>query len=219
MSGFLHCLSVEPLITLHDVAVAYGDQPVLRNIDMTVNRGEVVALRGPNGAGKSTLLRVFATLLRPAGGTGHVLGAELGTSSAEAVRPRIGLVAHQPALYSDLTLLENLELIADLAPAVAISPSKALELVGLAAASQRRVSESSQGMVRRADLARLLVTEPELLLLDEPHSGLDQAALGLVDNLVRRCIGRSGAVVVVSHLTHLGVAERSVTIDGGTVAA
>ncbi|MDH3308098.1 MAG: heme ABC exporter ATP-binding protein CcmA [Acidimicrobiia bacterium] len=210
---------MEPLLSLDHVAVAYGQTPVLGDATLSVVRGEVVALRGPNGSGKSTLLRVLATLLRPASGSGVVFGERLGTREVESVRHRIGLIAHQPALYAELTLEENLALVADLAAVVHTSPAAALEAVGLAGAAHRRAGDSSQGMLRRADLARLLITEPDLLLLDEPHSGLDVDALGLVDALVRRCLERGGAAVVVSHLTDLGVDERTVSIVGGKLVA
>jgi len=174
---------------------------VLRDVDLEVAAGEAVAVFGPNGSGKTTLLRVLATLLPPTGGTGTVLGARLGTSEVEAIRPRIGLVGHEAALSPNLSLAENLDLISRLAlgsdgPKAATA---ALEAVGLTGAAHRLAARSSNGMKRRVEFARLFVTRPDLLLLDEAHVGLDPAAWQLVDHLVNEVTSRGGSAVIVAH--------------------
>jgi heme exporter protein A len=189
----------DPLVTLAGVSVRFGPTSVLSGIDLTVPPGSVMGVAGRNGVGKTTLLGVIATLVPISGGKGTVLGAPIGTATARSVRPRIGWSGHEPALYDELTLRENLHLIADLAGLPRPDADEALERVGLAAAGHRRAADSSNGMRRRTDLAALLMRRPELLLLDEAHAGLDADADAIVDALIRLTCGSGGAVVMVSH--------------------
>lgn len=190
---------------LRGVDVVLGRTPVLRGLDLRLDPGEVVGLVGPNGSGKSTLLMVLAALLLPVRGAGHVLGADLRDLSrrARAARTRtrasVALVGHQPALYPQLGLGENLRLVARLTGRRQADADGALEAVGLAVASRRRANVCSHGMLRRADLARALLTEPQLLLLDEAHAGLDSDSGYLVDVLTSHVRARGGASVLVSH--------------------
>ncbi|SFB62725.1 heme exporter protein A/Cu-processing system ATP-binding protein [Amycolatopsis marina] len=199
------------------VAVDVERAPVLRSLDFAVAPGESVGLVGANGSGKSTLLRVLATLLPPVGGHGHVLGAALGSAECAVVRPRIALVGHTAALYPRLTVRENLRFLARLTGRREHAADEALEAVGLAGAADRRADACSQGMQRRAELARVLLTEPRLLLLDEAHTGLDPASTGLVNAVAEQVRERGGASVVVSH-DHArlrGAADRLVEIVEG----
>jgi heme ABC exporter ATP-binding subunit CcmA len=172
--------------------------PILTKVDLKVSSGECVGVSGPNGSGKTTLLRVLATLRRPNAGHGDVLGAALGSVEARTIRSQIGLLGHGPALAPELTLGDNLRFHAALRIPV-MDVEAALARVGLAMASGRKASECSVGMLRRADLARLFLTESRLLLLDEPTDGLDSEARPLVSDLIEQCLERNGAVVVVSH--------------------
>lgn len=204
-------------VELADVDVDVECVPVLRGVQLRVAAGEVLGLTGPNGSGKSTLLAVLATLLRPVGGTGQVLGATLGTRECAAVRPRIALVGHTAALYPELTLAENLRLLARLIGATPGLATDALGAVGLAGAAGRSVARCSSGMLRRADLARVLLTRPALLLLDEPHTGLDASAAGLVELVVGEVRDGGGACVLVSHdpARLAGLADRTVELVDG----
>lgn len=184
---------------LEGVSVVLGRVPVLAGIYLAVGEGERLGIAGPNGAGKTTLLSVLATLRTPSTGRGEVLGARLGTRQVAAVRPRIGWSTHEPALWDDLTLVENLEHIARLAGLDPGMPGQVLEQVGLAAAASRLAGHSSNGMRRRVDLARLLMLRPSLLLLDEAQAGLDSAAVEIVEALSRRTVRDGGAVIMVSH--------------------
>jgi len=188
-----------PLAALRGVGVRLGATPVLRAVDLEVGAGQAVGLVGANGSGKTTLLRVLATLLPSTSGGGTVLGAPLDAPARLAVRPAIALLGHAPALYPQLTLDENLALVARLLGERPGRAAQALEVVGLAGARQRRAAHCSQGMLRRAELARALLTRPRLLLLDEAHAGLDPSASGLVALLVDDVRGRGGAAVLVSH--------------------
>jgi heme exporter protein A len=187
------------LARLDGVSVVLGQVPVLAGIDLTVEAGERIGIAGPNGAGKTTLLSVLATLRSPSAGKGEVLNARLGTPEVVAVRPRIGWSTHEPALWDELSLQENLDHIARLGGVDPALPGRVLEQVGLAGAASRLAGHSSNGMRRRVDLARLLMLRPALLLLDEAQAGLDAAAVEIVEALCRRTVRDGGSVVMVSH--------------------
>lgn len=207
------------LVTLDGVSVRRPGTLVLRDVSLRIEPGEAVALFGSNGSGKTTLLRVLATLLRPSSGTGTVLGATLATSEIEAIRPQIGLVAHEPALALHLSLAENLHLFAALAGVPRSTADVALSDVGLAGAVDRRVMHCSNGMRRRAEFARMLLIAPKLLLLDEAHVGLDPHASKLVAHVAAAVTARGGAVVLVSHEREraAGITNRAVELRDGTL--
>lgn len=210
-----------PIVTLESVAVRRPGALVLRDISFRLDPGEAVGLFGANGSGKTTLLRVLATLLRPSSGSGTVFGARLGTAAVETVRPRIGLVAHEPALAPHLSLAENLQLVADLIGVERAAADRALADVGLGGAAPRLVVHCSNGMKRRAEFARILLTAPRLLLLDEAHVGLDPDAARLVAHTIETVTTAGGAVVLVSHeRERAGVMiQRAVELSGGTLTA
>ncbi len=187
------------LVHLEKVSVRAGAVRILQDVSLAVSPGDAVGIFGSNGAGKTTLLRLIATLQPHVDGVCSILGVDSSTAARYDVRHRIGYVGHTPGLYSELTLAENLAFVAD---ARGLDPSlgvEALGSVGLAGAADRRVDHCSHGMQRRAEFARILMTEPQLLLLDEPHSALDESAVDLVDALVLRTIHNGGAAVLVSH--------------------
>ncbi len=132
-------------------------------------------------------------------GSGTVLGAQLGTTQALGVRPRIQWSGHFPALYPDLTLGENLIMSARLGGYPPTDGLEALEKVGLGGAQGVRVERCSNGMRRRADLARLLIGRPQLVLLDEPDAGLDRDAVSIITHLIRSTTAGDGGVLCVSH--------------------
>lgn len=187
------------IATLHNVSVRFGSTLVLDEVDLEVSAGAAIGVTGPNGAGKSTLLNVLATLQPPTLGAVAVFGATVARRDLIAVRRRIGMSAHEPGLYPELTLLENLHLIERLVGDVKMSAAQALEVVGLTGAGNRLAQSSSNGMQRRVDLARLVMTRPELLLLDEAHAGLDDSARAIIARLIHRTCEAGGAAVVVSH--------------------
>lgn len=188
-----------PIVDVAGIAVRRPGALILRDVTLRVSPGETVGLFGANGSGKSTLLRVLATLERPTAGGGTVLGASLGSPAVESVRPRIALVAHEPALLTNLSLEENLRMFAALGGRHDGEAATGLAAVGLREAAGRRVAVCSNGMKRRAEFARVALAEPDLLLLDEAHVGLDAPAGALVENMVGAVTGRNGGVVLVSH--------------------
>ena len=192
-------MSDSPVVRLKDVAVRYGRVPVLKSVELEVPAGEATGIVGPNGSGKSTLLRVLATLLRPTEGSVAVFGSEMGRETAFSIRRRIALIGHQPALYPQLTLRENLVFVSRLSGHSEERVDEMLDLVGLAGAKHRRAEQSSHGMQRRVEFARVILTKPDLLLLDEAHAGLDREAGQLVDAVVEHVRARGGAAVFVSH--------------------
>jgi ABC-type multidrug transport system ATPase subunit len=186
-------------IELEDAGVSLGGQTILRGLTLTVGAAEVLGIAGPNGSGKTTFLRLLATLTTPDQGAGRVLGAALGTSEVYGIRRDIGLIGHIPTVVAELTLRENLEHATRLIGGDTARSQRALQVVGLAEAADRRVEQSSFGMLRRTEAARLLITRPKLLLLDEAFSGLDIDAQELIDALITRTTENGGAVVMVSH--------------------
>ncbi len=206
-----------PHVDLVDTGVSLGGRPVLRHLALQVSPGEIVGVAGPNGSGKTTLLRLLATLVAPDEGEGVVLGARLGTSDVYAVRRRIGLLSHVPAVIGELTIAENLEHVTRLAGEDPGRITAALRVVGLDGAADRRGEDCSFGMLRRTEAARILITRPHLLLLDEAYSGLDADARDLIDALITRTNGDGGATVIVSHdgAQLQDRAGRVLILDGG----
>ncbi|HEY5686448.1 MAG TPA: heme ABC exporter ATP-binding protein CcmA [Acidimicrobiia bacterium] len=188
-----------PIAELTGVGVRFGKMPVLRQVDLVVRPGQVVGVVGPNGSGKSTLLRILATLMKPTVGSARVLDIEVGGDRVVKARRRLTLLGHHPGLWGELTLVENLSFVARLSGVGTARVEEILEQVGLGGAMHRRADHSSHGMQRRVEFARALLTEPQLLLLDEAHAGLDSAAQKLVEVTVEDVRSRNGGVVLVSH--------------------
>ncbi|NND84541.1 MAG: heme ABC exporter ATP-binding protein CcmA [Acidimicrobiia bacterium] len=187
------------LVEAAELSINRGARTVLSGLSFSVDAGESIGVSGPNGVGKTTLLRCLATLLRPSAGALRILGTDAAGPAARTVRPRIGFVGHAPALSPHLTLSENLSFVARLAGHPTARVEDVLGLVGLGRLRDLRAGAASQGMARRVDLARVLLTEPDLLLLDEPWAGLDSGATGIIEALVDRTTSRGGAAVVVTH--------------------
>ncbi|HEX6771671.1 MAG TPA: heme ABC exporter ATP-binding protein CcmA [Acidobacteriaceae bacterium] len=202
---------------IQDVSKLFGRFAALRHVSATLDAGGCYLLLGENGAGKSTLLRVLAGLLRPTLGTVMVLGR-----AATESRGRLGYMSHASMLYDELTARENLEYTARLyAGQACLSPDDALRMVGLDPELARPVAQYSQGMRQRTSLARVLLSQPELLLLDEPFSNMDRASaermLALLADL--RCAGRT--IVLTTHQRELAepMADVVMTMHGGALAS
>jgi heme exporter protein A len=198
----------------------FGVVTALSALDLTIEASEAVAVFGPNGAGKTTLLRLCGTLLRPSSGTLRIFGVDLARGSA-AVRRRLGVLSHQSFLYPDLTPTENLEFYARMY-GVADRRGRAAELidrVGIGGWAHRPVRTLSRGLEQRCSLARALLHHPDLLLLDEPFSGLDVEATQQIEALLREERQRGVSLVLTTHDLERGFAlcERGVILRRGEV--
>ncbi len=174
----------------------YGEREALGDVSLSLADGQTLVVFGPNGAGKTTLLRVLATLLRPHAGSVRVLGSNL-PDEAWAVRGRVGLLGHEPLLYRELTARENLRLHARLHGVGEQRVRELLDAVAMGTRANEPLRTLLRGMVQRVAVARAVLHDPELLLLDEPHSNLDPAAVELVAPLIGAASGRTR--VICSH--------------------
>jgi heme exporter protein A len=202
---------VTPAIELSGLGRAYGDRAALRGVSLTVDPGTTLVVFGPNGAGKSTLLRILATLLRPTTGTVRVFGSELPREAWKA-RGKIGLLGHDPLLYKELSARENLRYHARLHDVAPERIEELLDAVGLARRADDPVSTYSRGMIQRAAVARAVLHDPELLLLDEPRANLDPAASEALDPLLGGTRDRPRTRVITSHDPAGGLAEADVAL-------
>jgi ABC-type multidrug transport system ATPase subunit len=166
---------IQPAVELVGVSRLYGGFAALHSVSMRVHAGASVLLLGENGAGKSTLLRLIAGLIAPSEGRISVLGG-----SPRSERDHVAFMSHAPMLYDELTGAENLRYFASLYGIDGVRAEQALRDVGLDPQLSRRVGDYSQGMRQRASLARVLMLEPDLLLLDEPFSNMDAASVQMM---------------------------------------
>jgi heme exporter protein A len=206
------------MIAARELRKTYGSNVVIDGVSFALGGGQCLALLGPNGAGKTTLLRILATLLRPTAGALHVGGVDA-LREPERVRPLLGMVAHGSYVYEDLTALENLrfwEIMrgGDAAPARLMAALAQMELDGVA---DERVRTFSAGMKRRLALARVLLGQARVLLLDEPFTGLDRRGRKWVNEFLLSFKAGGGAAVVATHSfgDGLGVADRVGILMGG----
>ncbi|HEV3034074.1 MAG TPA: heme ABC exporter ATP-binding protein CcmA [Solirubrobacteraceae bacterium] len=196
-------------LEVEGLARHYGEREALSDVSLSLSEGQTLVVFGPNGAGKTTLLRVLATLLRPHAGDVRVLGSSL-PNEAWAVRGRVGLLAHEPLLYRELTAHENLRFHARLHGVGDERVREVLDSVAMTARAREPLRTLSRGMVQRVAVARAVLHDPELLLLDEPHSNLDPAAIELVAPLIGAASGRTR--VICSHDPGGGLAEADVVL-------
>ncbi|GAC1319444.1 MAG: ABC transporter ATP-binding protein [Thermoleophilaceae bacterium] len=204
----------ETVLALEGLGRRYADRTALEGVSLTLLAGQTLAVFGSNGAGKTTLLRILATLLRPHSGRAEVLGARF-PRDGWRVRGRIGYLAHEPLLYRDLTVRENLGFHARLHRVRATRVDELIAAVGLERRAQDPLSELSRGMVQRVAVARAVLHDPVLLLLDEPRAGLDPQAAAALEPLIGRASGRTR--VLVSHDVEgaIGEADCVLGLRGG----
>jgi len=210
------------MIETRKLVKRFGVKTVLRGLDFQVQEGEFVALLGPNGAGKTTFLRILASLARPTLGEVRISGFRL-PAQAAAVRQRLGVVSHLPLLYGDLTAEENLRFYARIY-GLRHQDRRIDEVLGLVGLAQRRrdlVRTFSRGMQQRLAIGRAVLHDPDVMLFDEPHTGLDQEASAMLDNVLRDVAARNRTVVMTSHdlVRVADLASRFDILSRGIIAA
>ncbi len=195
------------LIAIEKLDKTFGARWALRGVSFQITQGEIVALVGPNGAGKTTLLRLIGTLGRPNDGRIHIGTIPLATH-ANAARAAIGFVGHQTFMYDDLTAAENLNFYARLydLPNRAARVREVAERVGIAHRLGDVARTLSRGLQQRLTIARMLLHQPAVLLLDEPYTGLDQVAADMLDQIMLDAKKEGRAVLFSTHDLERGLA-------------
>jgi heme exporter protein A len=206
-----------PAVETTGLSRRYGRRWALADVSLTVETGSVVMLAGRNGSGKSTLLRVLATALRPDHGSARVLGHDV-RHEREAIRRRVALLAHQSFLYEALTARENLQVAASFLGREA--EDGLLARVGLEAREDDPVASFSAGMRKRLSLARVLLQDAALVLLDEPYGELDPPGFELLDAAIGDLKARGATVIVATHLVERGrrLSDRALLLEDGRLA-
>jgi ABC-2 type transport system ATP-binding protein len=217
-------VAASPAIEIASLSHRYGDRLALDSVSLTVQRSEIFAFLGPNGGGKTTLFRVLSTLVRPQSGDVRLLGFDVRQSAYE-VRRRIGVVFQSPSLDKKLSVKENLwhqgVLYGLDRTRLASRSSQSLELLGLTDRAKDRVESLSGGLRRRVELAKGLLHDPQILLLDEPSTGLDPGARREFWRHLETLRDERGITVLLT--THLldeaDQADRIAILDRGRVVA
>ncbi len=189
-----------PVIEVKKLVKRFGLKTILKGMEFSAEPGEFIGLLGPNGAGKTTFLRILASLSRPTMGVVRVAGFYL-PQQAAGVRANLGVLSHQPLLYGDLTGEENLQFYGKMY-AVDDLDSRIPELLGLVDLAKRGrdlVRTYSRGMAQRLAIARAVIHDPSILLLDEPYTGLDQDASAMLDAVLKQIAAQGRTVVMTSH--------------------
>ena len=205
---------------LEEVSKLYGTFAALRKVSARFERGRCYLVLGENGAGKSTMLRTLAGLLRPSYGKVKIFDAAGQAEEATAARERIGYMSHATMLYDEFSGVENLQYFAGLYRGRdCVAPEEALRSVGLDPALERPVGQYSQGMKQRASLARVLISRPELLLLDEPFSNMDIQSAHQMLRLLETFRTEQRTIVLTTHQRELAepLADFVLTLQAGAV--
>ncbi|HEV2272734.1 MAG TPA: ABC transporter ATP-binding protein [Acidobacteriaceae bacterium] len=212
---------------LENVSRLFGRFPALRQISVSFEVGRCYVLLGENGAGKSTLLRVIAGLLEPTLGAARIFSGEPGVEGGRfevdrESRSTIGYMSHAPMLYDELSGVENLRYFAGLYRTCrCLAPEEALRMVGLDPALDRPVGQYSQGMRQRASLARVLLPQPELMLLDEPFSNMDAASVRQMMTLIESLRESGRTILLTTHQRELAapLADYFVVMEAGRLVS
>jgi heme exporter protein A len=211
----------EPVVEARGLVRAFGGRRAVDGVSFTLRAGECLALFGPNGAGKTTLLRLLAGLLRPTAGTARIGGVDL-PPGGPAARAAVGLISHASMLYGALTARENVELVGKLygvrdARAAAM---RALDRMRVADRAETPVRALSRGLQQRVSIARAMVHDPTVLLLDEPFTGLDAAGAAALSALLIELRAHGAGLVLVTHNLEegLGVATHAAIMTAGRFA-
>src|SRR5437588_12251930 len=199
--GSMQTTPISPyVVETERLTKSFGERTVVRGVDLRVPRGSAFGYLGPNGAGKTTLIRMLLGLTPATSGSMRLLGLPVPKRRAEALA-RVGAIVEEPRFHGYLTGRENLEIVAAArGPEAARRIGASIERVGLARRADDRVKTYSLGMRQRLGIARILLADPELLILDEPMNGLDPAGIEEMRFMIRQLVDEGRTVVLSSHL-------------------
>ncbi len=205
------------VIEIEAVEKRFGRVRALAGVSLHLQQGSLNLVSGPNGAGKSTLLRVIAALTRPTRGAVRVLDHDLFSSAGAPCRRRIGYLGPDAGLYGELTVEENLRFCARLRGVPEARVGRQITALGLGEVAGRRVHALSTGFRRRSGLARALLGDPEVLLLDEPWNGLDAEAADLLARLLTRARARGTTALIAAHTVgaYTGLFDHDLRMEDG----
>ncbi len=210
--------SLNPAVRTDALSKRFGFTMALDGIDLTLDQGELLSVFGPNGAGKTTFLRMLSTLMRPTSGSGTLLGYDL-EKEGEALRKTIGVLSHHPLLFDNLTAYENLRFYGQMFDVRNLNAriDGLLLDVGLVEHRNQLVHTFSRGMQQRLAIARALIHDPHLLLLDEPHTGLDQNGLAFLRDTIRDFLDKGRTVIMTCHdfVRGLELCTKAAILNGG----
>lgn len=212
-------------IKVNNISKLYGAQKALNNVSFEVNSGEIVGFLGPNGAGKSTMMKILTCFIPPSNGTAFVCGHDIAEQSIE-VRKCVGYLAEHNPLYLDMYVKEYLEFIAGLHPDkisrndIAARVKKMIEITGLQIEQKKKIGALSKGYRQRVGLAQSLIHDPQVLILDEPTTGLDPNQLAEIRSLIKE-VGREKTVMLSTHIMQEveAICDRVIIINKGEIVA
>lgn len=199
-------MSLKKYIAATGVTRKFGHNTALQNVDISLNKGDALALFGPNGAGKSTLIRVLCSLLQPTSGSVSIAGLEV-RRHRQAVHRIVGVVGHQTFLYPHLTARENLKFYGSLyrVTRLEVRIAQVLESVGLNRYQNETVEGFSRGLQQRLSIGRAIIHEPKILFLDEPFTGLDSQGCDDLKQLIFNFRTQGKTMIMASHNLALGL--------------
>ena len=208
-------------VEVQGITKSFGSHPALRGIDLKVRKGEFLVIFGPNGAGKTTLIRVLATTMKPSSGSVRIAGFYLRDNPVQ-IRRKIGLVSHQSFLYDDLTAFENLKFYGRMydVPNLEGRIHTVATQFELTPRLHHQVRTLSRGLRQRLSIARAVIHNPPIMLLDEPETGLDQQATAMLKELLEALSAEGGTVIMTTHRLEYGLemGDHVAIMDGGKIA-
>lgn len=191
---------LDAMLEIKNLTKVLGDNLILKNITLTLEKGEVLAVIGPNGAGKSTFFKCTVGLLKPSDGE-IILDGKVVKKNSNVFKKKLGFLGHDSFLYNNLTPVENLKFYGKLHKVKDLEQrvNALLKEVGLFLFKDTPIRSFSRGMIQRLAIARVLLPEPEILMLDEPHTGLDQAAVSLLNKIILEKKQAGTSILLISH--------------------
>ena len=209
------------MIEVNGLVKRIGDKTILRGIQLKINKGETVGILGSNGAGKSTLLKVLAMIMKPTSGTVTIAGQDI-RKNATALKQMVGFLPHASMVYDHFSPYENLKFFGSIyhIPDLELRVSELIDQVGLKLFTHEPVRSFSLGMMQRIAIARAMIHRPQLLLLDEPHTGLDQSAVEILNQVIEEMKKDQATILMVTHdfMQAAKICDRFIIIKGGRVA-